>query len=894
MALTSGTKLGPHEIQSPLGAGGMGEVYRARDTRLGRDVAIKVLPSHLSCNPELKTRFEREARAISALSHPHICHLYDIGSQDGTDYLVMELLEGESVAERLRKGPLPLKQALEYGIEIAEALEKAHKNGIVHRDLKPGNVMLTKSGAKLLDFGLAKPAPSIAGSASESMATMSRALTGEGTIVGTYQYMAPEQVQGHEADPRTDLFAFGTMLYEMVTGKRAFTGKSQISVMSAILEKEPEPLSAVQPLTPPALDHVIRRALAKDPDDRWQSAADLKAELKWIAEAGSQAGAPKVGTAKKKVTLLASVCVLLILALAAAGYLLLRAPVPALELRASIPAPPNTTFRLLDDDAAGPAVISPDGTHIAFVAGDDKHNRQVWVRALNGGDARSLLGTEQGSYPFWSPDGKWLGFFASGKLKKVPTEAGPVLELADATRPRGASWGPDNVILFTPFTQTGIYSVPAAGGAIRQITTIDTSVHTTHRWPVWLADGKRFLYLATNHGNPAASGHNGIYVASVDGKENRMLMPADSNVEVAPGYLLYSQNETLMAQPFDEQRAELKGDPVAVAQNVVHNPGTWRGAFDVSRNGVLVYQAGSSAQASELLWLAPGKAPAKAAESVDSYSLLRLSPDGHKLAVTIGTRNSELWIYDLGRDVKTRFTFSSGMASIGTAVWSPDGKRVAFSQTSRRVGGGSDIYVKDAGGTGDPKLLVSTSSSGTFSSITDWSRDGRYLMYRALSANSPSAFYVVATDSEQKPKLFLTGSSVFSVFDGTFSPDGQWVAYVSNENGRTEIYVTSFPDAKGKWQISTDGGYYVCWSRDGRTIFYEKSGGTIMKVPFAARGNDVEIGTPQTYVSAKIMPTRLGGSWDVAPDGRIIANVPLGEEPRDINVVMNWTVGLKK
>jgi serine/threonine protein kinase len=311
MALTPGTKLGPYEIQSPLGAGGMGEVYRARDARLGRDVAIKVLPSHLCSNPDLKTRFEREARAISALSHPHICHLYDIGSQDGTDYLVMELLEGESVAERLRKGPLPLKQALECGIEIAEALEKAHKNGIVHRDLKPGNVMLTKSGAKLLDFGLAKPSPSIAGAASESMATMSRALTGEGTIVGTYQYMAPEQVQGHEADPRTDIFAFGALLYEMVTGKRAFTGKSQISVMSAILEKEPEPLSAAQPLTPPALDHVIRRALAKDPDDRWQSAADLKAELKWIAEAGSQAGAPKVGAAKKKVALLATICVLL-------------------------------------------------------------------------------------------------------------------------------------------------------------------------------------------------------------------------------------------------------------------------------------------------------------------------------------------------------------------------------------------------------------------------------------------------------------------------------------------------------------------------------------------------------------------------------------------------------
>ncbi|HEV2113224.1 MAG TPA: hypothetical protein VGR50_03685, partial [Terriglobales bacterium] len=677
------------------------------------------------------------------------------------------------------------------------------------------------------------------------------------------------------------------VLYEMVTGKRAFPGKSTISVMSAILEKEPESMTAAQPMTPPALDHVIRRALAKDPQERWQTASDIRGELKWVAEGDGRtaATAPLVMRGSRMAFAFSAAGVLLLGALAAIFYLLSRAAAPALELHAYLPAPPNTSFQLLDDDAAGPAVISPDGSHVAFVAGDEKGNRQIWVRALNGGEARSLLGTEQGDYPFWSPDGKWLGFFAAGQLKKVPIEAGPVLELADAARPRGASWGPNNVILFTPFTQTGIYSVPAAGAKL----------HTTHRWPIWLGDGRRFLYLATNHGNPAASDHNGIYVASLDGKENRMLMPADSSVAVAPGYLLYTQNDTLMAQPFDEQRAELKGDPVAVAQNVVHNPGTWRGAFDASRNGVMVYQTGSSAQTAELLWLAPGKAPAKAAESVDTYGLLRLSPDGRKLVVTIGTRNSDAWIYALARGVKTRFTFSSGVASIGTVVWSPDGRQIAFSQLIRATAGGADIYVKDVGATGEPKILVSTGSFGSFSSVHDWSRDGRYVLYRALAANLPSSLYVMEPSSEQKPRLFLSSSSLFSIFNGVFSPDGQWVAYVSNESGQTEIYVTSFPDAKGKWQISTGGGYDVRWSRDGRAIFYQKSGGTIMKVPFAAHGQDLEIGTPQPYVTGIIFPTRLGGAWDVAPDGRIIVNSPLGgEESRDIDVVMNWTSGLKK
>src|SRR5579864_1613912 len=374
MALTAGTKLGPYEIQSPLGAGGMGEVYRARDTRLGRDVAIKVLPSHLSSNSDLKARFEREARAISSLNHPHICHLYDIGSQDGTDFIVMELLEGETLADRLQKGALPLKQALEVGVEIAEALEKAHKSGIVHRDLKPGNIMVTKAGAKLMDFGLARPAQAMKAMTSGSIDTMSKPLTGEGKIVGTFQYMAPEQIHGGNLDARTDIFALGAVLYEMVTGKRAFAGKSQISVMSAILEREPEPISAVQPLTPATLDHMIQRALAKDPEERWQSATDLKQELKWLSASGSQSAAGLVPVHRRgdwKIWALSAACMVLIAALCAAMFVIFKPQAPAVEVRAEITGPEKTNFFLMNDDGSGPAVISPDGSNVAFTASDE-------------------------------------------------------------------------------------------------------------------------------------------------------------------------------------------------------------------------------------------------------------------------------------------------------------------------------------------------------------------------------------------------------------------------------------------------------------------------------------------------------------------------------------------
>ena len=581
MTLASGTKLGPYEIQSPLGAGGMGEVYRAKDTRLDRTVAVKILPSHLSDSPEARQRFEREARAISSLNHPNICVLHDVGSQDGTSYLVMEYVQGETLDSRLQKGPLPLKQALECGVQICDALEKAHRAGIVHRDLKPGNIMLTAAGAKLLDFGLAKPAAVLGtraltdkGNLTPSTPTMNlsmlsatpAALTQHGTIVGTFQYMAPEVLQGQESDARSDIFSFGCVLYEMVTGRRAFEGKSQLSVMSAILEKDPEPLAAVQPTTPAALDYAVQTCLEKNPDNRFQTAHDVKLQLAWIAKSGSQTGTPAVVTSRrKKNALWLGALAVLGVAMIALAVGLWSAREPRRVVRTNILPAEGTVFETMYRN--GPPALSPEGTRVAFVARQNGKN-SLWVRSLDKLDATPLRGTDDAFFPFWSPDGSMLAFFMHGKLWHMDLNGGSPIAICDTQEARGGSWGSGNVIVLTPTTYGPVTQVPAAGGTPKPVTkTGFTNQGMSDRWPFFLPDGKHFLFVHSATGD--ADERNEIHFASLDGEKEQVLLQGRFYmVQYASGWLLADRSGSLLAWRFDPSSGKISGDAVQVVDKL--------------------------------------------------------------------------------------------------------------------------------------------------------------------------------------------------------------------------------------------------------------------------------------------------------------------------------------
>src|SRR5688572_29624796 len=601
VSLSAGSRLGPYEILAPLGAGGMGEVYRARDTRLERTVAIKVLAAHLSSSPDVRQRFEREAKTISQLSHPHICALHDVGREGETEYLVMEYLEGETLADRLLKGPLPLEQTLRYGVQIADALDKAHRQGIVHRDLKPGNVMLTKSGVKLLDFGLAQAVAPASQQSSLTAFPTQHALTQEGTILGTFQYMPPEQLEGKEADARTDIFAFGCVLYEMATGKKAFSGATQASLISSILRDEPPPISQIQPMSPPALDHVIRKSLAKDPEDRWQNAADLGGELKWIAEGGSQTGTAAVAIPRRTMQAWipwALAGLLLVVTLFLGNEVRrLRTGGGAQPVHSFIDPPEKTEFRLTGDDSA-PIAISPDGSRVVFGAGG-----KLWVRSLSAGTAAPLPATEGGRFPFWSPDSRSIGFFSDGKLKILEASGGPVQTICDAPNPRGGAWGKSGVIAFAPDISTGISRVAASGGTASPLTTLtDRKKHTTHRWPHFLPDGKHVLYLAATHANPKSE-ESGIHVVSLDDGAPRRLLSSYDSAQYASGVILSVRDTSLMATPFDSGRVAVTGPAVRVADDVNLDTGVWRGTFTVSETGVLADLIAQEGGGGRLTWV---------------------------------------------------------------------------------------------------------------------------------------------------------------------------------------------------------------------------------------------------------------------------------------------------
>jgi serine/threonine protein kinase len=885
LAILPGARLGPFEILAPVGAGGMGEVYKARDTRLNRIVAIKVLPTHLADRADLRERFEREARTIASLNHPHICTLYDTGHQDGTDFLVMEYLEGETLAHRLMKGPLPLDQVLQYAVEIADALDKAHRKGITHRDLKPGNIMTTKSGTKLLDFGLAKLKQdgSPAAASLSQLPTETHAITAEGTILGTVQYMAPEQVEGKEVDARTDIFAFGVVIYEMATGKKAFEGKTSASIMAKILESNPAPMASLQPVTPPALDYLVKRCLAKDPDERWQSAGDMCQQLKWISDSGLQAGVIVPAASKQKLknrVAWAGVAIAIAVAIVGASTLYLRRAPPAEKqaVRFTVGPPEKGSFTLGTGNRIS---VSPDGSKLVFVAAAGSSGPQLWIRALDSSTAQPLPGTENATYPFWSPDGRFLGFSAGGRLKKISVSGGPVQTLSDVPGDGGA-WSREGIVLFTPVaTPWTIHRVAESGGTATPVTTLDSSrSETAHLWPQFLPDGKHFLY----YGDSAKLENSGIYVASLDSKERKLLVNAASNLAyVSPGYLLFHRQGTLLAQPFDAGRLQLSGEAIPIVEGVEWNPFGPYATFAASDNGVLAYRGGGGAVPLTLVWVSRNGTEQALAAPPHNYVIPRISPDGNRIAAGIEDGVGEIWIYDIPRDALTRLTFD-GAGSVANVdpVWTPDGKRIVFKGKRNR------LFWQPADGGGGAEQLTSDEIS-TNDIPGSWSPDGQELV---LTENRDTRKIWILPLKDRKPHLFVEGSSYETA--PCFSPDGRWIAYSSNDSGRYEIYVRPYPGPGGKWQISNEGGTEPVWNPKGHELFY-RNGKKMMAVDFTAQPT-FSPGKPRMLFEGPYVPTpRSFADYDVSPDGQRFLMLKAAEQtPGQINVVLNWTEELKR
>jgi eukaryotic-like serine/threonine-protein kinase len=902
MGLTSATKLGPYEILVPLGAGGMGEVYRARDSRLERTVAIKILPVHLSSSAELKARFEREARAASALNHPHICHVYDIGWQDGTAFLVMEYLEGDTLADRLRKGALPMKQVLALGMQISEALAAAHRAGILHRDLKPGNVMLTSAGAKLLDFGLAKEAPVFTGTPSMAvgmtpstptmtiaeMSSPAKALTERGTIVGTFQYIAPEILQGAEADVRSDIFSLGCVLYEMATGQRAFEGKNQLTILSNILEKDPEPLSKLQPASPAALNRLVMACLEKNPDERLQTAHDMKMQLKWIAEDGADAHKFADKGVSRTGWFIAGVATLALIFLA--GYVVFNPRSHSLVQSYILP-PAGTSF-VTAVPGAGPAVISPDGTRLAFTARDDRGNILLYVRPLNSSVATPLPGTEGAMYPFWSPDSKDIGFFVPGKLKRINAAGGPPQAICDATNGRGGSWSREGVIVFTPAAAQALWRVPAQGGIPEQASKIDAAQgQNSHRWPWFLPDSKHFLFWARS--SRGAQEHS-LFVGELGSLHTKLLTKSESMAIYASGHLLFMRDQALMAQAFDVRRMEISGDPVPIAEHVVINGATARPVFSASDNGTLVYQSGEAAGGWNLLWFDRKGKQIDSIPQQDRYFDPTLSADGTRLALTIyGTEGvGNIWVLDLARRTKTRLTFGTSLTV--SPVWSQDSTTIFYTSDAK---GTFHIYAKPADGSGSESTVLETND--TIEVPRSASPDGKYLVYQrravANGARTTLDLWVLPLFADRKPFPIVQ-----TTFDDTLpaiSPDGNWMAFQNNESGRNEIYVTAFPAGGAKWQVSTDGGAYARWRKDGKELFFLNSTDDIMAVDVSTRGHVVTLGIPHVLFHA-VGVQREAGPYDVSPDGnKFVLNSGSVKEDgfgSPMTLVQNWPQELRK
>jgi len=901
MPLSIGSRLGPYEILGLVGAGGMGEVYKARDARLDRTVAVKVLPRDLVNQPARRRRFEAEARAISSLHHPHICTLFDVGEQDGISFFVMEYLEGETLDDRLARGPLSAKEVLTCGLQIADALDHAHRAHCVHRDLKPANVMLTRSGTKLLDFGLVRRFVAEPASAGTSTVSMDRRdLTAEGTILGTFRYMAPEQVEGREADARTDIFAFGALLFEVATGQRAFEGASQASLIAAILTHQPTAVSVARPdaRLPQALDHVIERCLAKNPADRWQTARDVKLELEWIAAGGDGSARARPQRRWRRREAIAWTVAAAATIVAAATAVRRDDPAPAVEVTRFIVAPPAGTSIGAAENTTRIAV-SLDGRHLAFVA-TTEGRQQLWLRSLGSLTAQPLAGTDGAISPFWSPDSHYVGFFASGtgELKKIAVSGGPAITICAAQVDGVPTWGRDGTILFTQFLD-GIYRVSGEGGTPARVTRVDKARHElNHYWPSFLPDGRHFTYMATALETSGLRATPGVYVASLDSSEVTLLARLHSKMVYAPpGYLLFVEQGVLFARVFDRATLKLSGEPMRIAEGVGYYRTVGNGAFSVSAAGVLAFQGATDD--SRLVWYDRHGNVTDPGWTKQNYGTVAISPDARRVAVDVldpHTGTSDIWIYDVAQGAPVRFTFDLDDES--NPVWSPD-RRIMFRMNrggpaSLRLGSAApNLYAKTLGAAAEEELLVA--NPGPLNP-NDWSADGKWIVYTNNTRQTGRDLWLMPTAGDRQPRALA--ATPFDEWDARFSPDSSRVAFVTTESGAAEVYVATLAPPGDKKRVSSGGGTSPRWSRDGRALFYASADNrSIMSVPIDWSPSFTAAPPARLFTIKPETGARLrlrSMMYDVTPELRFLINVPVGEpESSRITVVQNWAAGIR-
>ncbi len=896
MAILPGTRLGPYEILSAIGAGGMGEVYLAQDKRLNRDIALKVIPDAFASDSERMARFEREAKLLASLNHPHIAAIYGLEESGATSALVMEFVEGPTLADRIAGGPfatqdkpIPLDEALPIARQIAEALEYAHDHNVIHRDLKPANIKVKPDGTvKVLDFGLAKAMLDDPTAVDMSNSpTLSMAATMAGTILGTAAYISPEQAKGKPADRRADIWAFGVVLFEMLTGKQLYSGETAAEILAFVITKEP-PFDTLPAKTPIAVRTLLRRCLTRDVRQRLQHIG----EARIVLEHAKAATVEPVVTRRKSRELLLSAITAIAIVIAAVGWgafaYLRRAPESAQPVRFFISPPASGQLAMTATTASGavvsPLAVSPDGRQIAIIATGSDGKSQIWVRSLDTLAAQALAGTEGAFQPFWSPDNRFIAFFADGKLKKIEVSGGPPISLCDAPDPRAGTWNRNGVILFAPTPTSALQKVSASGGVPTPVTALGQD-ETVHMRPFFLPDGQHFLYRPST-----GPGGGPSYVGSLDSAERKFLFNADStNVVYSQGYLLFLREATLMAQPFDAQRLALTGDAFPIAENI-RDSGTANsaGIFSLSENGVLVYQTGAAAAGNQLLWFDRAGKQTGTLGDPALYSDLELSPDEKRASFTMldaSRKGTDIWIYDLARGLRTRFTFGSGSAY--TSIWSPDSSRILYNANRK---GHLDLYQKPSSGAGTEEAVLEDNLDKY---PTSWSPDGRLILYRTGSGGAHTELFVLPLSGDRKPVPFL--NSKFEENFGQFSPDGRWVAYRSNESGRSEVYVAPFPGPGGKWQISTTGGDRPRWRRDGGEIFYIAPDNILMAATVNGKGASFEVSSVKPLFATRVVP---GSRYQYAVAGSgqrfLINTAPEPTASAPITVVLNWTAGLKK